>query len=274
MIMVTGAHGQLGSGILRELRTRNVEAVGGSRTIAEGIRHLDFDDPASLEFTDVDTLVLVSAGYGEDDRVIDRHRAVVDAAVRDRVGHLVYTSLVGAGDHLAFAAAHRATERLIRASGLPWTLLRNGLYAELIGSLLTWAEDGALESAFGTGAVAAVARADLAEAAAIVATAPAAHAGTIYELTGTPITADRIADRLGTRHRAIDLGTYRQRVLAVDGLLPFQPPMLSSIATSVRHGFLAHPHPDLATLLGHPITDPLTVAADLTALLRPAETPV
>ncbi|MFF2085980.1 NAD(P)H-binding protein [Nocardia sp. NPDC058176] len=270
MILVSGAHGQLGSGILAQLRAQGIDAVGGSRTTADGIRQLDFDEPTTLDLTGVETLVMVSAGYAEDDRVVDRHGAVIDAAVRDGVGHLVYTSLIGDGDHLAFALAHRATERLIRDSGLGWTILRNGLYAELFGSLLTWTADGTLESAFGTGALAAVARADLAAAAAVVATAPSVHAHKIYELTGPPITADQVADRLGTTHRTVDLGTYRARVLAVDGLLPFQPPMLVSIATSIRHGFLADPSPDLEKLLGRPVTDPLTVAAELTALLRPS----
>ncbi|MEU9060848.1 NAD(P)H-binding protein [Streptomyces sp. NPDC048430] len=90
----------------------------------------------SLDLAGVSTLVLISAGYAEDDQVVTRHAAVLDAAVRDGIGHVVYTSLTTAGDHLGFALAHRATERLVRASGLPWTILRNGLYAELFGGLL------------------------------------------------------------------------------------------------------------------------------------------
>lgn len=53
------------------------------------------------------------------------------------------------------------------------------------------------------------------------------------------------------------------------GLHPFQPPMLSSIATSVRHGFLADTGSALPHLLGRPITDPLTVAVEAAAALRP-----
>lgn len=124
MIMVTGANGQLASLTLHALAERHIPAVGGSRSPADGQRRLDFDDPASLDLAGVSTLVLVSAGYAEDDQVVARHRAVLDAAVRDRVGHVVYTSLVGDGDHLAIAPAHRATELLIKASGLGWTILR------------------------------------------------------------------------------------------------------------------------------------------------------
>ncbi|MEU0914424.1 NAD(P)H-binding protein [Streptomyces althioticus] len=268
MIMVTGANGQLASLTLQDLADRRVPALGASRTPADGQRHLDFDDPAGLDLTGVSTLVLVSAGYAEDDRVIARHRALVDAAVRDGVAHVIYTSLTGAGDHLAFALAHRATENLVRTSGLGWTILRNGLYAELFGALLTWTPAG-LESAFGDGALSAVARTDLAAAAAVVAGHPAAHAGRTYDLVGDPITAGDVAMRLDVVHRTIGLGEYRARLLADDTLLPFQPPMLASIATSVRHGFLGGSGPDLAGLLDRPLTDALAVAADTAATMRP-----
>ncbi|MEV7429896.1 NAD(P)H-binding protein [Nocardioides sp. NPDC092400] len=268
MIMVTGANGQLASLILHELGVRRAPALGGTRSPSAGQRRLDFDDPGSLDLGGVSTLVLVSAGYAEDDRVVARHGAVLDAAVRDGVGHVVYTSLTGAGDHLGFAAAHRATERLVTASGLGWTILRNGLYAELFGALLTWTGDG-LESAFGDGALAAVARADLAAAAAVVAADPATHAETTYDLVGEPITAADVAARLGVEHATTGLGEYRARLLADHTLLPFQPPMLASIATSVRHGFLGAGGPDLVRLLGRPATDPLAVAADVAASMRP-----
>lgn len=269
MILVTGANGNLGSAALAALRARGVVATGGSRTSGEGMRRLDFDDPMSLDLAGVSTLVLISAGYAEDDQVVERHAAVLGAAARDGVRHVVYTSLTGAGDHLGFALAHRATEHLLQASGLPWTILRNGLYAELFGGLLMWTENG-LESAFGDGALAAVAREDLAEAAAIVAADPARHTGRVYDLVGTPITAGQVADQLGVAYRAIGLGEYRRRLLdETPGLLPFQPPMLASIATGIRHGFLDGTAPDLAGLLGRPSRDPLATAAAAASASRP-----
>ncbi|MFE9411906.1 NAD(P)H-binding protein [Streptomyces sp. NPDC006704] len=268
MILVTGANGNLGAATLAALRAGGATATGGSRTPGEGTRHLDFDDPASLDLTGVSTLVLISAGYGEDDQVVGRHEAVLDAAVRDGVRHVVYTSLTTAGDHLGFALAHRATERAVRSSGLPWTILRNGLYAELFGGLLTWADD-ALESPFAEGALAAVAREDLAEAAAIVAANPARHDGMVYDLVGTPITAGQVADELGVPHHTIGLGEYRRRLLdETPGLLPFQPPMLASIATAIRHGFLDGTTSDLAHLLGRPARDPLTTAVAVASATR------
>lgn len=276
MIMVTGANGQLASLTLAQLAARGIPAVGGTRTPAEGQRRLDFDDPTTLDLAGISTLVLVSAGYAEDDLVIARHQAVLDAAVQDGVGHVIYTSLTGAGDHLGFALAHRATEQLIKTSGLAWTILRNGLYAELFGALIAWSPDG-LESAFGSGLLAAVARTDLAEVTATIAQAPDVHASTTYDLVGDPITADDVATRLGVTHRTVGLAEYRSRLLADTSLLPFQPAMLASIATSIRHGFLNTASPDLATLLDRPPTDPITVAANtakaLSAKLSPAVRP-
>lgn len=268
MILVTGATGNLGSATLAALRATGAVATGGSRTPGEGMRRLDFDDRASLDLTGVSVLVLISAGYAEDDQVVGRHAAVLDAAARDGVGHVVYTSLTTAGDHLGFAAAHRATERLVRASGLPWTILRNGLYAELFGGLLMWAGDG-VESAFGNGALAAVVREDLADAAAAVAANPARHGGRVHDLVGTPITVSQVADRLGVPHRTIGLGEYRRRLLdETPGLLPFQPPMLASIATGIRHGFLDGTAPDLTELLGRPARDPLDAAVAAASAAR------
>ncbi|MCG7285036.1 NAD(P)H-binding protein [Cellulomonas sp. ACRRI] len=259
MILVTGAHGALASTILAELDARGVPAVGGTRTPAAGQRYVDFDDPARLDLGGTDVLVLVSAGYAEDDRVVARHRAVLDAARRDGVRSVVYTSVTTGGDHLAFALAHRVTERMLRDSGLAWTILRNGLYAELFGALLRWSADG-LESAFGTGSLAAVTRADLAAAAASVAAAPRSHTSRTYDLVGVPVTATDVADHLGVVHRTIGLGEYRDRLLADPLLLPFQPPMLHSIASAVRHGVLSGTGPDLAGLLGRAATDPLPFA--------------
>jgi NAD(P)H dehydrogenase (quinone) len=269
MILVTGANGNLGSATLAALHARGAIATGGSHTPGDGMRQVDFDDRTRIDLAGVSTLVLISAGYGEDDQVIGRHAAVLDAGARNGVRHVVYTSLTGAGDHLGFALAHRATERLVRACGLPWTILRNGLYAELFGGLLMWADDG-VESAFGDGALAAVARADLAEAAAIIAVDPAHHGGRTYDLVGTPITAAHVADRLGVPHRTIGLGEYRRRLLdEMPELLPFQPPMLSSIATGIRHGFLGGAGPDLADILGRPVSDPLAVAVAAASAARP-----
>ncbi|MBM7412128.1 NAD(P)H dehydrogenase (quinone) [Clavibacter michiganensis] len=268
MILVTGATGQLGSAILQHLRATGSDAIGSSRSGADGMRRIDLDDPATISFVGVDTLVLVSAGEAEDDVVTARHDAAITAAERDGVGHVVYTSVATGGDHLAFALAHRWTERRLARSGVPSTVLRNGLYAELFGALLTW-RGSRLESAFGDGALAAVARGDLAEAAAVVARAPRDHAGRRYDLVGPAITAAEVAERVGAPLDRIDLAA-RRASYADAGMKPFQPAMLMSIHTAVRHGFLAGSSGDLVMLLGRAPADGVQVAAEVATALRPA----
>ncbi|MFT8394773.1 NAD(P)H-binding protein [Propionibacterium sp.] len=268
MIWVTGASGRLASGVIERLRARGADVVGASRTPGEGMRRLDFDEPDSLDFRGADTLVLVSAGRGEDDVVIARHRAVVDAAVRDGVSHLVYTSVTTAGEHLVHAVSHRATERLIRDSGVAWTILRNGMYAEAFAMLLAWGEDGVLESPYADGVLAAVARADLAEAAAFVVHDPAVHAGQVYDLVGRPMSTADVAEAAGVGWRTIRLGEFRARLEHRTGLLPVQREMALSIASNVRHGFLADQNPQLEQLIGRYPADPVPVAADVLSASR------
>jgi len=260
LILVTGTTGNLGHGILTHLIDRGVPVIASSRSGVGGSRQLDFDRPDTISLAGIDTLVLVSAGEAEDDVVIARHEAVIAAAERDGVSHVVYTSLVGEGDHLAFALAHRWTERRLQRSTLSWTIVRNGLYADLFGSLLQWS-GSQLTSAFGDGALAAVSRDDLAEAAAAVAASPHAHSGQTYELTGSPITAHQVAALVGVVPVDISLQERRKQLDAA-GLKPFQPAMLMSIHTAVRHGFLARTSGDLARLLGREPSETVAVAAE------------
>ncbi|WP_199190253.1 NAD-dependent epimerase/dehydratase family protein [Cryobacterium sp. N22] len=266
MILVTGASGQLGGAILASLINSGHEAVGSSRAGGAPGRRIDFDQPATIDFSQVDTLVLVSAGEAEDDVVIARHDAAIAAAERDGVQHVIYTSVTTAGDHLAFALAHRWTERRLRNSSMSWTVLRNGLYAELFGSLLTWSPEGLL-SAFGPGSLAAATRHDLADAAAIVAADAARHSSRTYDLVGTPVSAAAVAQRLGVAVVTTSLEDRRAELLGA-GLKPFQPSMLMSIYTAVRHGFLAQGNDDLRTVLGRSVQDGTEAAANAVTLGR------
>lgn len=259
MILITGASGQLSSLIVDRARTAGLPVLTASRSAAAD-RPMDFDRPETLDLSGVSTLFLLSAGYAEDDVVIRRHGAVLNAARRHGVGHVVYTSLSRASDHLGFALAHRWTERAIRDSGLAWTILRNGLYAELIG-MLAAPQGGRIAVPFGTRPISAVARADLADAALTVLRDPAAHRGCVYELSGTsPFSVPDLAERLGVRYEPASLAAERERLSALP-LLPFQPAMLLSISSAAMAGFLESEASDLPGLVAEP-REPLEVAAE------------
>ncbi|MGC4982067.1 NAD(P)H-binding protein [Streptomyces sp. DT193] len=189
MILVTGATGALGTLIAERLADRDDTVLGTRdprRSHRLPVRRVDFDEPGTLGkgFAGVDVLLLISAGYGEDDTVTARHGAAIDAAEKAGVGHVVYTSLTADGDHLPYALPHRWTERRLQESTMDWTILRNGLYAELLGGLAAPSADGRITAPLGEGRLAAVARADLADAAARVTVEAPAHAGRIHELVG------------------------------------------------------------------------------------------
>ncbi|MFG2647461.1 NAD(P)H-binding protein [Streptomyces sp. NPDC048436] len=238
MLMITGATGALGTLITARLADRD-DVVTGTRSPAPGGRRVDFDDPASLDFTGVDTLLIISAGAAEDDVVIARHEAAISAAEKAGVDHLVYTSLSGDGDHLTYALAHRWTERRLRASSLNWTVLRNGLYAEFLAAIAAPGPDGTIAAPLGEGRLAAVAREDLAEVAVRVATDPAAHAGRVYELVGEQALGGAdLAAATGGAYEPGTLAATREAITAAGQALPFQVPMLLSTYAAIAGGFL------------------------------------
>ncbi|UQN07980.1 NAD(P)H-binding protein [Deinococcus sp. QL22] len=252
MLMMTSASGQLGRLVASRLQSLNTPFIAATHDQAragEFTRYLDFDLPETLQFGGIRTLLLISAGYGEDDVVTARHERVITAAERDGVEHIVYTSLTGAGDHLTFSLAHRWTERRLQDSRLSWTILRNGLYAELLGSL-TLAEGGVVRTPLGEGRLAAVARADLADVTANVLLRPSNHAGKVYELVGPQaVGGEDVAEIQGAQYRPSSLAEMRAK-LDQSGLLPFQPAMLMSIYSSISGDFLSGTTSDLPQLLG------------------------
>jgi NAD(P)H dehydrogenase (quinone) len=257
LILVTGATGALGTLVAERLSGRD-DVILGTREPERirgplPVRRIDFDTPGGLAegFAGVDVLLLISAGYGEDDAVIARHAAALSAAEEAGVGHVVYTSLSADGDHLPYALPHRWTERRLRESTLAWTILRNGLYAELL-AWLTAPSHGRVTAPLGDGCLAAVARADLADAAAGVVTDAPAHSGRVYELVGEhAVGGTDVARAYGVPYAPETLAEARARI-AASGAEPFQVPMLVGTYSAIAAGFLSRTGGELRELLGRP----------------------
>lgn len=196
-IVVTGATGQLGRHVLEALLERGVPAadiVAAGRSVekladfsARGVRvqHMDYADPDSVaEALKGARRVLLISG-SEVGRRVEQHRTVINAAKAEGVELLAYTSIANADTTgMLLADEHKATEALLRESGVPFVLLRNGWYLEnyteqLPGTLA----QGALAGSAGEGKVSGAARADYAHAAAAVLVADG-QAGKVYELGG------------------------------------------------------------------------------------------
>ncbi|MER6674755.1 NAD(P)H-binding protein [Streptomyces sp. NPDC000983] len=288
MILVTGVSGALGRLVLQGLTALDgTDVVAGTRH-GDGTtaRRVDFDDPASLAtgFAGVDVLVMISAGYAEDDVVMARHGAVADAAAAAGVRQVIYTSLAGSGERTTLALAHRWTEARLAAGPFDTTVLRNGLYAELLGALSAGAAaeaagTGVFAAAFGQGRMSVVARQDLADVAvrvaaeadgALAAGGPGRHAGRTYELEGvTALGGEDVAGLLGGRYggpvayRPLSL-TEARSGLAGQGLEDYQVTHTLSLLSNTGAGFLRARDSDLPGLLGaapRPVGDLVAEAA-------------
>ena len=116
---------------------------------------------------------------------VPQHRNILAAAKKAGVTWIVYTSILRADTSpIDLAAEHRATEADIKASGIPYTFLRNGWYTEnYTGSIGGAVAGGAFIGSAGTGKIAGATRDDFADAAVAVLTT-AGHKGQTYELAG------------------------------------------------------------------------------------------
>ena len=190
-IAITGATGQLGRLAIAGLKARGQSPIALVRDPAKAAdlaveaRAFDYKAVASLApaLAGVTTLVLISSN-DFDDRT-GQHRNVIAAAKAAGVARILYTSLLNAAESsMLLAADHQATEEAILASGLTYTILRNGWYTENhTGSLGGAIAAGAMIGSAGAGRFSSAARADYAEAIAATA-ATSGHDNAIYELAG------------------------------------------------------------------------------------------
>ncbi|WP_059005922.1 NAD(P)H-binding protein [Streptomyces specialis] len=272
MFVVTGATGHLGrlvlDALLETVPADRIAAVArdgrkAAPLAARGVevRVADYDRPETLGgvFGAGDRVLLISGS--EVGRRGPQHAAVVDAAAAAGVALLAYTSVLGGPDaDFSLADEHRATERMILESGLPYVFLRNGWYHEnYTGHLAPVLEHGAVLGAAGDGRVASAARADYAAAAAAVLTGTG-HEGRAYELSGDtawslPEYAAEVARQSGREIVYADVPPERYAaVLASAGLGAAHVAALVDAEDAVRRGRLARTTGDLARLIGRPTT--------------------
>ncbi len=192
-IGVTGATGQLGQLVVEQLKARvNSDSIVAlvrtpekAQSLGVEARAFDYDKTEGLaeQLKGIDRLLLISANeIGQRER---QHKNVIEAAKEAGVQWIVYTSLLHSNTStLNLAGEHKATEQLLKDSGIEYTLLRNGWYTEnYTGSIEGALAGGAFIGSAGNGKIASAARADYAEAAAIV-LADDSNKGKVFELSG------------------------------------------------------------------------------------------
>ncbi|MEN5194868.1 SDR family oxidoreductase [Sphingobacterium faecium] len=192
-IGITGATGHLGRLVVKQLKEKVaadhiVALVRNTQKAAElGVesRIFDYDKPETLSgsLQGIDHLLLISGN--EIGQRKTQHENVILAAQEAGVKWIVYTSLLHADtSSLSLAEEHLLTEKALQSSGIPYTILRNGWYTEnYTASVPAAITHGVLIGSAGEGQISSAARADYAEAAAVVLTS-SNEQGKVYELVG------------------------------------------------------------------------------------------
>ena len=270
-IAVTGATGHLGKLVVGSLLNRgaspssitaivrNTKKAAGLADRGIEIREADYSKPETLgsALEGIDKLLLVSSS--EVGQRAAQHKNVIDAAKNVGVKLIVYTSVLNADTaQIKLAGEHKATEELIRSSGIPYIFLRNGWYLENYDAAIDQAgKTGALYGSAGDGRISAASRADYAEAAAAVLIGPV-EANSVFELGGDASftmkeLAEKISDATATDVEYKDLPVADYAALLVSAGLP--EPYAEILADSdlgISRGELYTDSKHLSALIGRP----------------------
>lgn len=267
MIVVTGATGQLGRGVIDGLLSRtqpdgivaSVRDPSKAAALAEKGVHVragDFANPDGLaaSFAGAAQVLVISVDtLGEPARRL--HRTAIKAARATGARRVLYTSHMGTHAHSPLGD-HAATEDVLAGSGMKFTSLRHGFYAEsafyLVGDGFTTGEIRAPED----GPISWTARADLAEADAVLLAEEGRLDGITPPLTAPEAVtmadlAEVASELLGREIRRVTLSdeAWRDEQLA-KGVPPPVADMLLGAYRAARRGDFAAVDPLLETLLG------------------------
>ncbi|KQS26557.1 SDR family oxidoreductase [Dyadobacter sp. Leaf189] len=269
MILITGATGGLGNETINFLLNNTpageisalVRDVSKATDLVErgvNVRQADYFDYPSLvqAMQGIDKVLLVSA-VAFTDRLL-QHRNVIDAAKEAGVKHLFYTSIQRSTNFVMqeVTESDLATETYLKASGLIYTVLKNGYYFEgltyMIGSEVP---DSEILFPAGEGRIAFVKRAELAAATAALLTSEG-HDNREYTLTGSEAysfhdIARELSSLVGRpiTYKNTEIPAYVARQVAA-GFPEAVANFIAQWGASAKHGMLAGTHDTVERLLG------------------------
>ena len=235
MILITGASGNAGGAVLREVLKigSGVRAMYRSKEDSAKVPQgaiaviADFADQQSLSraLEGVDTVYLVCSPVRE---LVELESNMIDACRESGVKHIVLNSALGAGDFAkSFPSWHRKVEDKLKGSGMDFTILRpNGFMQNLISYFApSIRAEGAFYQSTGNAKVSHIDVRDIAAAAAKILSSPADHSRKIYELNGPEALsyaeiAEKISKATGRKVQYVDIPPDAQRKALLDMGMP------------------------------------------------------
>jgi uncharacterized protein YbjT (DUF2867 family) len=139
MILVTGGTGTLGRALVARLPAARVlsRQAGAGRGGGWAVGDLTTGAGLPAALSDVDTVVHCATALGRRD-VTHAERLLAACAAAGRRPHVVYVSIVGVDAiPVPYYRAKLAVERLLAASGLPYTVLRATQFHDLLLRMFT-----------------------------------------------------------------------------------------------------------------------------------------
>ena len=251
-IAVTTASGNLGSTIITQLKqevgTENV--VGIARTPAKAehlgieIRKGDYNNKTDFDLAlkGVDAVLIVS-GMDHPEKRIQQHRNVIEAAKKNGVSKIVYTSIIGPEKGNSFSpivASNRQTEKDIQNSGLQWAIGRNGLYIEPdLEYIENYLRDGAIINCAEDGKCGYTSRTELAYAYFMLLTDNSLD-GKTYNLFGETITQQQLTNAINKSFQIdlkfINISVHDYLVSRKAALGDFLGTVISGIYEGIKDG--------------------------------------
>ena len=235
MILITGASGNAGGTVLREVLKSGsgvramIRSKEDSVKVPQGATAViaDFADKSSLRraLEGVDIIYLVCSPVRE---LVELESNMIDACREAGVKHVVQNSALGAGDFpKSFPSWHRKVEDNLKGSGMAYTILRpNGFMQNLIAYFApSIRAQGAFYQSTGSAKISHIDLHDIAAAAASILRSPSQHAGKIYELNGPEAlsyadVAEKISKATGRKVQYVDIALDAQRKALLDMGMP------------------------------------------------------
>ena len=273
MILVTGATGPFGNAVVENLLkkipasriavlVRDPAKAATLKAKGVDIRVGEYDNPDSLlaAFRGIDQLLFVSAS--DIAKRATQQANVVAAAIKAHVKSILYTSIQRknetASSPIAFVAkTHLDTEKALVASGIPYTILKNTVYADMLPIFIgeKVLETGVIFQPAGEGKTPFALRTDMAEAAANILTGKG-HENKVYEITGSQALSYReiaamISEISGKQIKYISPAQeIFKKELSAAGVPDQYIGLFAGFGEGIRQGEFDHTDPALENLLG------------------------